>query len=88
MAEWAPERDETRADDPGYWRRMTLTMSPRVRNFGRLDGPPDERAKKAETVLAWSRSCIDKDLLVEIERSQFDDIEQAWEDAVVAEKER
>ncbi|MBX0296815.1 hypothetical protein [Haloarcula nitratireducens] len=88
MAEWAPDRGEDRAADPGYWRRMTFALSPRERNFGCLNGDHNERVKKAKTVLAWASDCIDADILETIEQSQFDDIEQAWRDAVAAEKER
>ncbi|WP_328767056.1 hypothetical protein [Haloarcula nitratireducens] len=88
MAEWAPDRGEDRAADPGYWRQMVFVLSPRERNFGCLNGEPDEQVKKAKTVLAWASDCIDADILEAIEQSQFDEIEQAWRDAVAAEKER
>ncbi|WP_135306019.1 hypothetical protein [Haloarcula amylovorans] len=88
MAEWAPDRNEDRAADPGYWRQMMFALSPRERNFGCLEGESDERVKKAKTVLAWASDCIGADILETIEQSQFDDIEQAWRDAVAAEKER
>ncbi|WP_135306410.1 hypothetical protein [Haloarcula amylovorans] len=88
MTAWAPDRGEDRAADPGYWRRMMFTLSPRERNFGCLNGEPDERAKKAKTVLAWASDCLKSDVLAAIEQSQFDDIEQAWRSAVEATKER
>jgi len=88
MAEWAPDRDEDRPADPGYWRQMVYTMSPRERNFGRLQGDTDEQLQKARTVLAWASDCIDEDVLRVIEHAQLTDIEQAWRDAAEAAKER
>ena len=85
MESWAPDADEDRDADPGYWRSSVLLMSPREMNFGQLDGEPDEKHKKAKTVLAWAADCIDTDVLQEIEQSQAEDIKQAWRDAAEAE---
>ncbi|AEM59133.1 hypothetical protein HISP_17530 [Haloarcula hispanica N601] len=85
MESWAPNADEECDADPGYWRSHVLLMSPQEMNFGQLDGEPEERYKKAKTVLAWARECIDSDVLQEIERSQAEDIKQAWYDAAEAE---
>ncbi|MBX0297207.1 hypothetical protein [Haloarcula nitratireducens] len=87
MVEWAPDRDEYRAADPGYWRQMVFALLPRERNFGCLNGEPDERVKKAKTVLAWAADCLEMETLEGIEQAQFDDIEQAWRSAVEATKE-
>ncbi|WP_188853852.1 hypothetical protein, partial [Haloarcula argentinensis] len=71
--------------DPGYWRSSVLLMSPQEMNFGQLNGEPEEKHKKAKTVLAWAEDCIDTDVLQEIEQSQAEDIKQAWRDAAEAE---
>lgn len=81
MTEWAPARDEAREDDPGYWRQTVFSLSPRERNVGRLDGEPDERYRKAQTVLAWAKDCIDESVLREIEREQAAAIQDAWREA-------
>ncbi|GCF16275.1 hypothetical protein Harman_42100 [Haloarcula mannanilytica] len=86
MESWAPDRDEDRDADPGYWRSHVLLMSPREMNFGQLDGEPEEKHKKAKTVLAWAADCIDTEVLQEIEQSQAEDIKQAWRDAAEAER--
>jgi hypothetical protein len=57
-----------------------FSISPQERNFGRLEGEPEDRYQRAQTVLAWARDCIDKDVLREIEQTQVDDIEQEWRD--------
>ncbi|MBX0296984.1 hypothetical protein [Haloarcula nitratireducens] len=88
MTEWAPDRGEDRAADPGYWRRMTFALSPRERNFGCLNGDHNERAKKAKTVLAWASDRLEMETLEGIEQAQFEAIEQAWRSAVEATKER
>jgi hypothetical protein len=84
MADWAPDRDEDRDGDPGFWRRIVYSLSPKERNFGRLDGEPEDQYRKAKTVLAWARDCIDEDVLQDIEQAQVDDIEQAWREAARA----
>ncbi|WP_420183103.1 hypothetical protein ACNO8S_18830 (plasmid) [Haloarcula sp. KBTZ06] len=85
MEAWAPNADEECDADSGYWRSHVLLMSPQEMNFGQLDGEPEVRYKKAKTVLALARECIDSDVLQEIERSQAEDIKQAWYDAAEAE---
>jgi len=80
MADWAPERDEDCEGDPGFWRRIVFSLSPQERNFGRLEGEPEDLHRKAQTVIAWARDCINEDVLREIEQEQVDDIEQAWRD--------
>jgi len=85
MESWAPNADEECDADPGYWRSSVLLMSPQEMNFGQLDGEPEQKHKKAKTVLAWAADCIDSDVLQEIERSQAEDIKQAWRDAAEAE---
>lgn len=84
MADWAPERGGNREGDPGYWRRMVYSMSPKERNFGRLQGEPEDKLQKAKTVLAWAQDCIDDDVLRAIEQDQIDDIEQSWREAAQA----
>ena len=84
MAEWVPERDEDCEGDPGFWRRIVFSLSPQERNFGRLEGEPEDLHRKAQTVIAWARDCIDEDVLQEIEQTQADDIEQAWRDEAQA----
>jgi hypothetical protein len=86
MESWAPDRDEDRDADSGYWRSHVLLMSPREMNFGQLDGEPEEKHKKAKTVLAWAEDCIDTEVLQEIEQSREEDIKQAWRDAAEAER--
>ncbi|MDS0223378.1 hypothetical protein NDI54_18720 [Haloarcula sp. S1AR25-5A] len=88
METWAPDADEDRVGDPGYWRSHVLLLSPRELNFGQLDGEPEEQYKKAKTVLAWAEDCIDTNVLQEIEQSQAEDIKQAWRDAAEAERTR
>ncbi|MDQ2074782.1 hypothetical protein RBH20_19835 [Haloarcula sp. H-GB4] len=85
MESWAPDASEECDADPGYWRSSVLLMSPKEMNFGQLNGGPEERYKKAKTVLAWAKDCIDSDVLQEIEQSQAEDIKQAWRDAAEAE---
>jgi hypothetical protein len=85
MESWAPDADEECDADPGYWRSHVLLMTPQEMNFGQLDGEPKVRYKKAKTVFAWARECIDTAVLQEIERSQAEDIKQAWRDAAEAE---
>ncbi|MFY4814345.1 hypothetical protein ACOJIV_16815 [Haloarcula sp. AONF1] len=84
MESWAPDAGEDYNADPGYWRSSVLLMSPKEMNFGQLVSEPEERHKKAKTVLAWASGCIDTDVLQEIERSQAKDIKQAWRDAAEA----
>ena len=84
MADWAPGRDEDCAEDPGFWRRCVFSMSPKERNFGRLQGEPEDQLQKAKTVIAWAQDCIDEDVLRDIEQAQVDDIEQAWREAAEA----
>ena len=84
MADWAPDRDDDCEADPGYWRRVVYSLSPQERNFGRLDGEPEDQYEKAQTVIAWAQDCIDEDVLQDIEQAQVDDIEQAWREAAEA----
>ncbi|MBX0288743.1 hypothetical protein EGH22_20645 [Halomicroarcula sp. F28] len=84
MVEWAPDRDENRDDDPGFWRRIVFSLSPKERNFGRLQGELEDRHQKAQTIIGWARDCIDEEVLREIEQAQIDDIEQAWRDTAAA----
>jgi hypothetical protein len=84
MADWAPGRDEDCAVDPGFWRRCVFSMSPKERNFGRLQGEPEDQLQKAKTVIAWAQDCIDEDVLRDIEQAQIDDIEQSWRAAAQA----
>jgi hypothetical protein len=81
MEEWAPDRDEDREDDPGFWRYQVFSMSPRERNIGQLAGEPKEKHQKAQTVLAWAGDCVHAEVLEDIEQSQLEDIEQAWREA-------
>lgn len=85
MEKWAPNADEDRDGNPGYWRSHVLLLSPREMNFGQLGGESEVQHKKAKTVLAWAEDCIDTDVLQEIEQSQAEDIKQAWRDAAEAE---
>jgi len=58
-----------------------FSLSPKERNFGQLEGEPDEQYQKARTVIAWAKDCIDEDVLQDIEQAQVEDIEQAWREA-------
>lgn len=84
MVDWAPDRNEDCDDDPGFWRRIVFSLSPTERNFGRLEGEPEDQLQKARTVIAWARDCIDESVLREVEQSQIDDIEQAWRESAQA----
>ncbi|MFC6977097.1 hypothetical protein ACFQL1_24015 [Halomicroarcula sp. GCM10025709] len=81
MEEWAPDRDEDREDDPGFWRYQVFSMTPRERNIGQLAGEPEVVYQKAQTVLAWAGDCVHAEVLEDIEQSQLEDIEQAWREA-------
>ncbi|GGK78206.1 hypothetical protein GCM10009067_33380 [Haloarcula sebkhae] len=70
MESWAPDAGDDYDADPGYWRFHVLLTSPNEMSFGQLVGEPEERHKKAKTVLAWAADCIDTDVLQEIERSK------------------
>lgn len=63
LESWAPDVDEDCSADPGYWRSHVLLMSPKEMNSGQLTGRPDEKHKKAKTILAWAADCIDTDVL-------------------------
>ncbi|GGK82678.1 hypothetical protein [Haloarcula sebkhae] len=84
MESWAPDAGENCEAGPGHWRSHVLLMSPKEMNFGQLTGEPEEKHKKAKTVLAWASECIDSDVLQEIEQSQVEDTKQAWRDAAEA----
>ncbi|WP_324761143.1 hypothetical protein [Haloarcula montana] len=88
MADWAPDRDDDRTDDPGFWRRCVFSMSPKERNFGRLQGDPKEQYQKAQTIIAWAADCVPGEVLEAIEQSQLEDIEQAWREAAEDERVR
>ncbi len=68
--------DEECDASPGYWRSYVLLMFPQEMNFGQLNGEPEQKHKKAKTVLAWAADCIDSDVLQEIERSQAEDFKK------------
>ncbi len=82
MQKWAPNRNEDRDEDPGYWRKIVFVLSPKERNFGKLTGADDEKMKKARTILAWARETISRGVLKEIEKEQAEEIQQAYRDAV------
>jgi len=91
MTEWAPDHGEDVDGDPGYWRRMVLSLSPRERNFGTLRGEHEEQLQKARTILAWAADTISQDILKEIEREQAESIKQECREAakeVKAKRER
>lgn len=83
MTDWAPGRDETHPDDPGYWREIVFRLTPNERNFGRIEAEDTrEQIKKSNTILAWAGDCIDDDVLEEIEQEQIGDWKQAWVDEI------
>ena len=84
MADWAPDRDDDCEADPEFWRRVVFSLSPHERNFGQLNGEPEDQYEKAQTVIAWAQDRIDEDVLQDIEQAQVDHIEQAWREAAEA----
>ncbi len=86
MTEWAPDHGEDIDGDPGYWRRMVLSLSPRERNFGTLRGEYEEQLQKARTILAWAADTISQDVLEEVEQEQADAIREKCRDAAEAVK--